>query len=421
MTLFLRMLALVATHLALVSLPADAQDVPLPQLSMHQAITLALDEAPELTAAEARIESRRQLIDAASRRPNPTLDFSSESVLGTSDRNLLNEAEAAVGIMQPLERGGDLAARRTLAERDRDVAIVSAELRRRDLIQTVELAYLDIQAALAQARVADERVEALVALSEVVDRRVRAARDPVMARDRIEARLAEARIDAGLARRRATSNTAILASYWSETAEFTVDMNGFYAVSIIETSSDSGDTPELALLRAQRARSDAEIGLETARAVPDANVGLEVRHFQSSNDVALGVRFSIPLQFWNGNQANIASARAESSAIDAEYSARQRQTLRDIQRLQMRRQSATSELNALDSDVIPRLDSSLEQARAGFARGSFSFLEIYDVQRALMDAQLRRVDAIQAIHQADIQLRRLTDLGESMPHGPGAR
>ena len=421
MTMIHRMLALAAMLFALVPMPADAQDALQPQLSVLQAVTLALDEAPEMTAAQARVESRRHLIDAGARRPNPTLDFSSEGVVGTGDHNLLNEAEAAIGIMQPLERGGDLVARRTFAERDRDVAVVTAELRRRDLIQSVELAYLDVQTAIARARVAEERVVALAELAEVVDRRVRAARDPVMTRDRIEARFAEARIEADLAQRRVVSDTMALASYWGGTSDFTVDADAFYEVPVITSQTEAGDTPELAVLRALRARSDAEIGMETARAVPDANVGLEIRHYQSSNDVALGVRFSIPLQVWNSNRSNIASARAETAAIDADFTARQRQTQRDIQRLQLHRQGAAAELGSLDSAVLPRLQSSLEQARTGFSRGNFSFLEIHDVQRALMDAQLRRVDAIQSVHQSDIQLRRLGELDQIVPQGPGAR
>ena len=413
------LLALAAMQILVAPASAVAQSAQPSTLSLDEALARALAEAPELTAADARIDASAQRIDGAARRPNPTLDFTSDGVLGTGDRNLFNEAEAAVGVMQPWERGGDREARSTLAERERDLRVVQAEIARRDLMQQVELAYLDTQAERMRHAIAEDRIASLEALAAIVDRRVQAARDPRMARDRIEARLAEARIEAGLAQRRVASSATILASYWGGLPDFTVDTQSFLSPGDLGANPADRDTPEIALLRAQRARSDAEIGLETARAVPDANVGLELRHFQSSNDVALGVRFSIPLQVWNANQANIASARSEAAAIDADLAARERVVQRQVQALILRRQAAAGELAALEETVIPPLQTALEQAQTGFARGSFSFLEIYDVQQALIDARLRSVDALFAIHQSDIQLRRLTGGSPNMPQGMG--
>ncbi len=413
------LLALAAMQILVAPVCAVAQSAQPSTLSLDEALARALAEAPELTAADARIDASAQRIDGAARRPNPTLDFTSEGVLGTGDRNLFNEAEAAVGVMQPWERGGDREARSTLAERDRDLRVAEAEIARRDLMQQVELAYLDTQAERMRHAIAEDRIASLEALAAIVDRRVQAARDPRMARDRIEARLAEARIEAGLAQRRVATSATILASYWGGLPDFTVDTQSFLSPGILGAGPADRDTPEIALLRAQRARSDAEIGLELARAVPDANVGLELRHFQSSNDVALGVRFSIPLQVWNANQANIASARSEAAAIDADLAARERVVQRQVQALILRRQAAAGELAALEETVIPPLQTALEQAQTGFARGSFSFLEIYDVQQALIDARLRSVDALFAIHQSDIQLRRLTGGSPNMPQGMG--
>ena len=406
------LLALAAMQILVAPVCAVAQSAQPSVLSLDEALARALAEAPELTAADARIEASDQRIAGAARRPNPTLDFTSESVLGTGDRNLLNEGEAAVGIMQPWERGGDREARSVLAERERDLRIAEAEIARRDLMQQVELAYLDAQAERVRHSIAEDRIISLEALAAIVDRRVQAARDPRMARDRIEA---------GLAQRKVTSSATVLASYWSGLPDFSVDMQSFLSPDDLGANSADQNTPEIALLRAQRARSDAEIGLETARSVPDANVGLELRHFQSSNDVALGVRFSIPLQVWNANQANIASARSEAAAIDADLAARERVVQRQLQTLILRRQAAAGELAALEETVIPPLETALEQAETGFARGSFSFLEIYDVQQALINARLRSVDALYAIHQADIQLRRLTGAHDNMPQRMGVQ
>ena len=41
------------------------------------------------------------------------------------------------------------------------------------------------------------------------------------------------------------------------------------------------------------------------------------------------------------------------------------------------------------------------------------------MQQALIDARLRSVDALFAIHQSDIQLRRLTGGSPNMPQGMG--
>ena len=59
----------------------------------------------------------------------------------------------------------------------------------------------------------------------------------------------------------------------------------------------------------------------------------------------------------------------------------------------------------MTDDVLPGARLVYDTALAGFRLGKFSFLDVLDAQRTLIDAQSRQVEAMAAAHQAvtDIQ------------------
>ncbi|TPW05080.1 MAG: cobalt-zinc-cadmium resistance protein CzcC, partial [Alphaproteobacteria bacterium] len=342
----------------------------------------------------------------AGRRPNPTVEVLSENVSGSGPYSSLDRAETTVSFSQPLELGGDRHARRTLAERDLATARLSSVIRRLDLFEEVEVAFVEAQAAQARCVVAEERLGVARGLAEAVARRVGAARDPLMAGARAQTRLAEAEIEAEAARRGAEAAMARLASYWGSGAE-RIDLASFERMADRPLSSGA-DAPDLALATAEEERAKARIEIERARGVPDPNLQAGWRRFSDTDDTALTFGVSIPLQLWDRNSGGVSRARAERDRAGFETRARAQALARQQATLATQRAGARHEVEALDARVIPNAEEALRLAHQGYSRGAFSYLDVLEAQRSVSDARLRRIAALRTYHLAEAALARLT-------------
>jgi len=396
-------------------------------LSLQTAIDRALAQSPELAASTYRLEAQDHLIMDAERRPNPTLNAEVDNLAGTGDYWLPNQGEVAVGLSMPWERGGDRQARRALATRERDVMLAHDQMLVADLITEVSQAYLAIQVAQAELAVAEERLFMLSQLEALILRRVRAAQAPTAQVERVQARLLQARLAVTLARQTAVTARTHLASYWQGEGAFTVSMDRFFdydpenLAGDLETNSslfldygpervewDGRDNPELSLIRAQHSAAESRIDLESAKAVRDLTLGVELRTYEGLDDASVGLRLSMPLQVFNTNQDRVASQRAQARAVAEDLNVQRRRLSRTLEILTAQRTAQFAELVALDEAIIPRLEAALELSREGYERGAFSFLDMFDAHSSLIDARLRHVDALNALHQTDISIQRLT-------------
>ena len=279
-------------------------------------------------------------------------------------------------------------------------------MQRLNVIEEIEHAFVDAQAAEAVLVVAEERLTVARELAEAVDRRVRAARDPFMAGSRARARLAEAEIEVESARRGASSARRRLASYWGGEANFQMDVASFEALNSQGHSETSA--PDAQLAEAQVGQAEARLRLERARSIPDVDLQLGYRQFSETDETAFVVGFSLPLQIWERNSDNVARARAERDRANYQREARSRALSREHTALETQMETARLEVEGLDGRVIPSSEEALRFARDGYNRGAFSYIDVLEAQRALSEARLRRISSLRSYHRAQASLARLT-------------
>jgi cobalt-zinc-cadmium efflux system outer membrane protein len=377
-----------------------------PMLTLDDALKRALADDPGVRAADASRIAAEAGVRQAGRFLDPSLDVLRENVEGTGPYTGQRRAETTYSLRQPLELGGDRGARRRVAESDLEVTLALGEIRKLDLMEEVERAYVDAQAAEAGLVIAEEKLTVAQELRAAVERRVREARDPLMAGSRAEARLAEAQLERETARAVATAAHERLASFWGGGAAFSIDRGSF---NVLTPNAEGARTaPDVALADAQAARAQAEIGVERARAFPNVDLHGGWRQFSEDRESALVFGFAMPLPIWNGNRAAIARARAEGDRAQFEREARARQAQRQTALLRGQSDTARLEVSTLDARVIPASEQALSRAREGYAQGGFSYLDVLDAQRALADARTRRVTALRNYHYAQASLARLT-------------
>jgi cobalt-zinc-cadmium efflux system outer membrane protein len=375
-------------------------------LTRGDAIARALADDPGVAASEAAQRAAEAGVGVAGRRPNPTLDVLVENVAGSGAYGGFGGAETTSSLSQPLELGGDRAARRALAESDLDAARIGGDLRRLDLALAVEIAFVDAQATEMAQALAEERLEIERALAETAARRVREARDPAVVSARAEARLAEAEVAVDAARQAAEAARSRLASWWGGEADLPLELASFERLAE-PTESGLDASPELALADVGLGRAEAALDLERARGVPDPSVEAGLRHFGETDETAFVVGFSLALPVWNDNSDAVARARAERQRAAREIEASTRALERERDRLAAMRDAGRLEAEGLEDRVIPQAEEALAAALDAYARGGLSYLEVVEAQTALGETRLRRVDALRSFHHAEAGLARL--------------
>ncbi|KAE8238986.1 hypothetical protein A4X03_0g8730, partial [Tilletia caries] len=158
---------------ALVASPAFGQD-----LTLEEAIRRALTAAPQNASVAAQVDALKANRAAADLPPRPSLEIATENFGPPSD-SLYDQFQITGTYSQQIERGGKRQARVTLADRQIDVAMAQAVVRRLEFISDVQLAYVEVQAAEAAIGVARERLAIAQGVATEVDRRVASARDPI--------------------------------------------------------------------------------------------------------------------------------------------------------------------------------------------------------------------------------------------------
>lgn len=394
---------------ALTAGTAAAQVADAPPLRLEDAFARALNDAPALDASVQAQRAAEAGLRQADRAVNPTIEFGAENFGGWSSYQWIGRAETTLSFSQSLEMGGDREARTQLAGTQVRAAKLDGALRRQDLLFEVETAYVAAQVSAANLAVANDRLVVAQEIVATVDRRVQAARDPLMAASRSQALLADAEIAVTSARLAADAARHQLASYWGGDAAFTVDLSGFTkpAPAVGDTASVAG-SPEVVRAQVEEERATANLAVERARAQPDPTVSAGVRYFNEFDEAAFVVGVTIPLTWWDDNSGAVDRAAAERSKVRLEAEALRRNVEREAASASAQMGIARAEVEAIDARLLPAAEQALQRAREGYAAGAFSYLDVLDAQRVLVEARLQRNSALGSYHRARAALARLT-------------
>lgn len=394
--------ALLAAALALQAASAHAAP-----LTIAQAIERAIAAAPLLRANEAAIVGAQAGRVQAGIRPNPSVTLEAENFTGTGNYSVLDQSEITASYNQTIERGGKRAARLALADSDIAVAQAAVAVTRLDLAAQVQRAFLDVLLADEGARVADDMLVIARGLQSEAQRRVRSAKDPLFVGTAADARVANARIDLDQAKRRQATAREQLASFWGESGE-TLVVSG----EVLSIAGDIAARPlaeaDVILADAEVDRAKRQIALERTRAVQDYTLSGGARFLRNTNDVAVVGTVTIPLGRFDRNQGNIARTQAEQRRLELTAEASRLDRLRTLAGSRRDAEAAVARVQAIRTEVYPRVTRAMAQVQTGYARGGFSFRDMQDAADEIFSTQADYLEALAVLRAAQAQIDRLT-------------
>ncbi|WP_066275782.1 TolC family protein [Sphingobium abikonense] len=378
------------------------------ELSLSDALSKVATGDPTVAVNAARLQAAEAAVTQADVRPRDVIGVDAEDFAGTGPYSPIERSQTTAWYERTWERGGKREARIGAARSEIGVASTRNRLRMLDLLAQVQATWVEAQVAEAEISIAEQRHTEALRVEAEVGRRVGRALDPLFSAERARTAVAQARIALDQARERARIARAALASYWGGTADYSLDDAAF--ATFTATPADAENSPDLALLSAERDAAGARIRLAETGNVSDPTARVGVRHFGQGNDVAIMIGGSIPLGSRTANRGNVLRANAEAQAAEAEIAVTRVQIEREVNRLVAERAAIVAEITRIDREVLPSARRAVTLVRDGFARGgtAFTFLEVNQAQQALFDARSRRVELLRSFHLSGARLDRLT-------------
>ena len=389
------------------------QDSP---ITLERAIANALRSNPDLAAAANEVAATEAAIDQAAIRPNPEAAMSME--------DLKKETRTTtVQINQAIELGGKRRARVEAAERGRDAAMLDRDAKQAEIRAAVIAAFFDVLIAQERLILARSSSELAQRGTIIAARRVAAGKiSPVeetkarVAQANVQLELTQAQTELEIARRR-------LSAFWGEAvprfskADGSVDTMPALALPEELVGRLKG-SPLLKRAQMEVERRTALAAVENSRRVPNVTVSLGVKRAEDLGRNQAVIGLSVPLPLFDRNQGNLLEALRRTDKARNELAATEVRLQNELYQATAQLQSARQEIDALQKEILPGAQSAYDAAAKGFEYGKFSFLEVLDAQRTLLQAKSQYLRAVSNIHRSAAELQRI--LGDALVITPPA-
>lgn len=378
-------------------------DTPQP-LSLEAAIERALGAHPRLRAAAFDVEAADGAVRQAALPPNPTLSLEQEDTRRET-------RTVTVLLSQPLEIGGQRAARTEWARRGRDLAQAELDTVRAELRAEVVQAFF--VALLAQERLqsAEESLRIAGDGAGATARRVAAGKLSPIDETRARVAVSTARIEWRQAQaEQLASRHALAAAIGVEESTIGALDGRADALPPLPDAAEVGrrlaDAPALRRARLDVEQAQAAYDLARTQRIPDLTVSLGAKRSQEIGRSQAVIGVSLPLPLFDRNQG------AQREALKRRQAAEQRAEA-ELQRLRAEVLAAADELRAradevqaLRREVLPGAREAYTAASRGFELGKFGFLDVLDAQRTWLQARTQLLDALAKAYRAQAELDR---------------
>lgn len=389
----------------------STSEEPATALTLNQALALALQRNPELSAFSQELRASEAAVLQAGALPNPVLDLAGENLNNARLRDD-GDRTTSIQIGQLIELGGKRAARIRLAEAGRDLANWDYEAKRIDVLSRVSQYFIDVVAAQQGQALAEESLQLAQQVADAVGNRVRAGKVSPIEETKAHLALSSAQVEREQARRQLAAGRKRLAAMWNNPnprfQSAAGDLEKFASLPDYERLANGiRNNPDLARWTTEIARRQATIAAEKAKAVPDITVSAGASRFSHFNDHAYMLGISIPIPVFDQNRGGILEASRRLDKTMDEQRAAESRLLAELAQSFHRLGAIRSEIDTLRESILPGAHSAYDGATKGYQLGKFGFLDVLDAQRTLFQARSQYLKALADYHRGLSEIERL--------------
>ena len=344
---------------------------------------------PAFQSAHADVRVAEGEMRAARQYPNPEFGTSmgSSRALEGSGRKFIWDLDLTI----PVEWPGKYIHRARAARHGVEAARFDLEAACLDIYLELRGLYLAIAQDQEVLETLQKSEEQLVQLTQIVRLRVDNGEARPVELTRVEAEFEELRLENYKARSEARAHREQL-NLWlggKLPDAFTVqaDWQELPALPVLEEALESARTihPAVKAAKARWDQAASSVTTEKHAAVPDMEVGGFYEQELDSRNA--GGLVTIPLPFWNRNQAGIAKARAEAEKAKAEAALAGKRVEEAVLAAHARAVGALNAIHGYESGVLPLTRKALSDLEVLYQAGESGLIDVLDARQALVRAR----------------------------------
>lgn len=379
-------------------------------LTLPGAVAQALARSVEVQSAAAEVRAAEARLAGASAplASNPELSGGVGARRGDAGRT----AEYEVALAQRIEVGGQRGARVAAAR----AALAAA--RARLAAARAEVA-AEARTLLGRAVAAGLRAELATEARRLAEDAARAAERRFEAGDVARVEVNGARIDAGRAARAALEAEEARAATLVE-VELLLALEPGAAPALAFELGGEGAAAELALeplvaealasrgdlvaARREVDAAEAEARAAARAVIPSPELGLSLAREEGADVVMGTVAFELPVFARGRAERGAASARVDQARLA--LAAQERRVAQEVRLAAARVRAARAVVAAFDAATVAALAENLALVTRAYEAGQLDFVRYQLLRRETLEARADRVDALEALNEAEARLAR---------------
>lgn len=290
-----------------------------------------------------------------------------------------------------------------------------------DLIRDVRQAYADVILAKARWRVAQDGMKIRDGIAKLAESRLQAgdisAQEAATARiDSAQSKQDVARIayDIALAEERLRNLMGTARDRHSLVLQVSqLSMAPFLdADELIEEAIVN--RPDLLAAEKQLAAAEERLRISKLSWVRVLGIGDATSGRRTGHEFGPAVRMTLPIFNWN--EGNIARAEAERERGERQIRTIRNQIILDIRQAHSRCQQAQAEMEILEKNVLPEVETAIRRAQAAYQEGHTSYVVVLETTRQFLDSRIRLEQLRAELRRAAADLER--SVGRRLEHSP---
>ena len=368
-------------------------------LTLEQALRLAENTAPALTAQDANIQAASSAAIPAGELPDPKLIVGLQNYpVGGPDRGSLNRDSMTmqmVGVRQDMLNSNKRKARIDVANAQVERAVAERQVTRLDVRQATALAWISSYSverknALFQDFYKENRLLSDTVRAAIAGGRAQPA-DAVTPRQEA-VQLAEQQDELLLQRARARS--ALKRWIGPAANDQLVGRLPQWPVEAAGYSHNLQHHPELAAFAPMTREAQARLHEAQAQKQPDWSWELDYQHRDRQFGDMVSVQFSWDLPLFPGTRQNpnIAAREAQLNQLDAEREALAREHTQQLEEELADYQRLDRAVQRNQQSLLPLAREKVELSMASYRAGKGDLSAVVSARRELIEARLKQVD-----------------------------
>lgn len=372
----------------------------------------------EVSATEAELQESKALLWN-----NPQLSAEArQRRLGQVNEPDVSRRDAALGISQTFETGGQPRARRAAAQAALEANQATVEATRREVRAETAQRYFQVLALQRRVQMEQEGLGLVQRAAAMVAKRVSAGED--------------SRLDGNLATVEAERSVNQLAQAREQLLQAQYALAATLQLPPGATPEASGDLtppaqtytkdellslaarhPKVQAAEARTRAASSRVTLEKAARAPDVTVGLSYSPERSidTKDRVTTLSISVPLPLFRRNEGAVGRALSDEEKSRAEQLTTQRESAAAVYQLWQRQESLTARVARLRDSVLSKLDENQRLSLKALQAGEISLGQYLLVRRQALDAQRDVLDASAELAQTRSELETAAGWPELLP------